>query len=121
MSSLEDDDACVVDEIITATTAATQTVLESLILSILVIEIGIYVEAAAAAVACWLLLFIIDQFDDEVTRNPFISFFISTHLGWRKESVNSLTLCILCVNDGVCVVTGWLVTGSVIDKDIKDE
>lgn len=75
MNSLEDDDACVVDEIITATTAATQTVLESLFLSILVIAIGIYVEAAAAAVACWLLLFIIDQFDDEVTRNPFMLFF----------------------------------------------
>lgn len=77
MRSLEDDDACVVDEIITATTAATQTVLESLFLTILVIAIGIYVEAAVAAVvACWLLLFIIDQFDDEVTRNPFMFFFI---------------------------------------------
>lgn len=105
MSSLEDDDACV-DEIITATTAAAQTVLESLFLSILVIAIGIYVEAAAAAVACWLLLFIIVQFDDEVTRNPFM-FFFETHLDRRKESVNSLTLCILCVNDGVCGYTGW--------------
>lgn len=86
MRSLEDDDACVVDEIITATTAAAQTVLESLFLSILVIAIGIYVEAAAAAVvAFWLLLFIIDQFDDEVTRNPFM-FFLMKHTSIGEKS-----------------------------------
>lgn len=96
MSSLEDDDACVVDEIITATTAATQTVLESLFLSILVIAIGIYVEAAAAVVACWLLLFIIDQFDDEVTRNPFMFFLYYTPRLEKRVGKQFNTLYPLC-------------------------